>query len=119
VFLLPNDPSDILSQLPCDEVWGVGRRLAPKLRAERILTAQHLRDAADDVLRSLGGVTLLRVAMELRGISCHEERDYDAIPIPSPVPDHSESLLQPKRLSRNPSLRLPRRLPPNFADTGF
>ena len=79
-FLLPNDPSDILSQLPCDEVWGVGRRLAPKLRAERILTAQHLRDAADDVLRSLGGVTLLRVAMELRGISCHEERDYDADP---------------------------------------
>ena len=80
VFLLPNDPSDILSQLPCDEVWGVGRRLAPKLRAERILTAQHLRDAADDLLRSLGGVTLLRVAMELRGISCHEERDYDADP---------------------------------------
>jgi DNA polymerase V len=80
VFLMPDDPSDILSQLPCDEVWGVGRRLAPKLRAERILTAQHLRDAADDVLRSLGGVTLLRVAMELRGISCHEERDYDADP---------------------------------------
>ena len=80
VFLLPNDPSNILSQLPCDEVWGVGRRLAPKLRAERILTAQHLRDAADEVLRSLGGVTLLRVAMELRGISCHEERDYDADP---------------------------------------
>ena len=80
VFLLPDDPSEILSQLPCDEVWGVGRRLAPKLRAERILTAQHLRDAADDVLRSLGGVTLLRVAMELRGISCHEERDYEADP---------------------------------------
>ena len=80
VFLMPDDPSEILASLPCDEVWGVGRRLAPKLRAERILTAQHLRDAADDVLRSLGGVTLLRVAMELRGISCHEERDYDADP---------------------------------------
>ncbi len=80
VFLMPDDLSEILASLPCDEVWGVGRRLAPKLRAERILTAQHLRDAADDVLRSLGGVTLLRVAMELRGISCHEERDYDADP---------------------------------------
>ena len=80
VFLLPDDPTEILSQLPCDEVWGVGRRLAPKLRAERILTAQHLRDASDDVLRSIGGVTLLRVAMELRGISCHEERDYDTDP---------------------------------------
>jgi DNA polymerase V len=80
VFLLPDDPTEILAALPCDEVWGVGRRLAPKLRAERILTAQHLRDAADDVLRALGGVTLLRVAMELRGRSCHEERDYDANP---------------------------------------
>ena len=80
VFRLPDDPTEILAKLPCDEVWGVGRRLAPKLRAERILTAQHLRDAHDDTLRSIGGVTLLRVAMELRGISCHEERDYDADP---------------------------------------
>ena len=80
VFRLPDDPTEILSKLPCDEVWGVGRRLAPKLRAERILTAQHLRDAHDDTLRAIGGVTLLRVAMELRGISCHEERDYDADP---------------------------------------
>ena len=80
VFRLPDDPTEILSKLPCDEVWGVGRRLAPKLRAERILTAQHLRDAHDDALRAIGGVTLLRVAMELRGISCHEERDYDADP---------------------------------------
>ena len=80
VFLMPDDPTDILASLPCDEVWGVGRRLAPKLRSERILTAQHLRDAPDDTLRSIGGATLLRVAMELRGISCHEERDYEADP---------------------------------------
>jgi DNA polymerase V len=80
VFLLPEDPTEFLSKLPCDEVWGVGRRLATKLRAERILTAQHLRDAHDDTLRAVGGVTLLRTAMELRGISCHEERDYDADP---------------------------------------
>jgi DNA polymerase V len=80
VFLMPDNPTEILASLPCDEVWGVGRRLAQKLRAERILTAQHLRDADDNTLRSVGGVTLLRVAMELRGLSCHEERDYDADP---------------------------------------
>ena len=80
VFLLPEDPTEFLSKLPCDEVWGVGRRLATKLRAERILTAQHLRDAHDDTLRAVGGVTLLRTVMELRGISCHEERDYNADP---------------------------------------
>lgn len=80
VFLMPEDTTPILDSLPVDEVWGVGRRLVVKLRSERILTARHLRDAADDVLRSIGGVTLLRTSMELRGISCHEERDYDADP---------------------------------------
>ena len=80
VFLLPDDPTEILFNISCDEVWGVGHRLATKLRAERILTAQHLRDASDDTLRSIGGVTLLRTAMELRGISCHEACDHDEDP---------------------------------------
>ena len=77
---MPDDPTEILSALPVQEVWGVGRRLPLKLRAERILTAQHLRDAPDATIRSIGGVTLLRTAMELRGVPCHEERDYDADP---------------------------------------
>ncbi len=80
VFLMPDDPTEILASLPTNEVWGVGRRLPAKLRAERIITAQHLRDAPDDTLRAIGGVTLLRTAMELRGIACHDERDYDADP---------------------------------------
>ena len=80
VFLLPDDPSDILADLPADEVWGVGRRLAVKLRAERIFTAKDLRDARDDVIRSVDGVVLLRTAQELRGIPSNEERDYDADP---------------------------------------
>ncbi len=80
VFLMPDDPSEILAELPTNEVWGVGRRLPAKLRARRILTAQHLRDAPDDTLRSIGGVTLLRTAMELRGVPCCEEKDYDAAP---------------------------------------
>ena len=80
VFLMPDDPTEILASLPVQEVWGVGRRLPAKLRAERIITAQHLRDAPDDTLRAIGGVMLLRTAMELRGIPCHEERDYDADP---------------------------------------
>ena len=80
VFLMPDDPTDILADLPSDEVWGVGRRLVVKLRAERILTAKHLRDAPDETIRSVGGVTLLRTAMELRGIPCCEDKDYDATP---------------------------------------
>lgn len=80
VFVLPEDPTEILASLPADEVWGVGRRLVTKLRAERIFTALDLRDTPDDILRSVGGVTLLRTASELRGLECHTDRDYDADP---------------------------------------
>ena len=80
VFMLPDDPTDILASLPADEVWGVGRRLAPKLRAEQIFTAKDLRDASDDVIRSVGGVVLLRTATELRGKPCNDDKDYDADP---------------------------------------
>ena len=80
VFVMPDDPTDILAKLPTDEVWGVGRRLPVKLRAERIHTAKDLRDAPDDVIRSVGGVTLLRTATELRGIPCNQDKDYNADP---------------------------------------
>ena len=80
VFVLPDDPTDILAELPADEVWGVGRRLVVKLRAEQIFTAKDLRDAPDDVIRSVGGVVLLRTAQELRGVPSNEDKDYDADP---------------------------------------
>lgn len=80
VFVLPGDPTDVLASLPADEVWGVGRRFAVKLRAEQIFTAKDLRDAGDDVIRSVGGVTLLRTATELRGRPCNDDKDYDADP---------------------------------------
>ena len=80
VFLMPDDPTEILAGLPTGEVWGVGRRLPVKLRASRIITAQQLRDAPDTTIRAIGGVTLLRTAMELRGMPCCEEKDYDAAP---------------------------------------
>ena len=80
VWLLPDDPTETLASLAADDVWGVGRRLVLRLRAEQIFTARDLRDAPDDLLRAVGGVTLLRTAMELRGESCLDERDYDADP---------------------------------------
>lgn len=80
VFVLPDDPARLLSGLPVGEVWGVGRRLQPTLRSRGIYTAGDLRDAPDETLRHLGGVTLLRTAMELRGIPCRDERAFDADP---------------------------------------
>lgn len=80
VFVLPDDPTEILAQLPVGEVWGVGRRLVSKLKAEQIFTALDLRDAPDARIRAVGGVVLLRTATELRGLPCNEEKDYDADP---------------------------------------
>ena len=80
VFVMPDDPDEILARLPADEVWGVGRRLPVRLRAERIHTARDLRDAPDELLRSVGGVTLVRTATELRGVVCSQGRAYDEDP---------------------------------------
>lgn len=80
VYVLPDDPTEVLAKLPAGEVWGVGHRLVHKLKADRIVTAKDLRDAPDDVVRRIGGVTLLRTATELRGVSCNQDRDYDADP---------------------------------------
>ena len=80
VFILPDDPAEILAGLPVGEVWGIGRRLVARLRAEQIFTALDLRDAPDDRLRAVGGVVLLRTATELRGVPCNQERDYEADP---------------------------------------
>ncbi len=80
VFVMPDDSTEILASLPTGEVWGVGRRLPAKLRAERIFTAKDLRDAPDEVVRAVGGVTLLRTATELRGIVCNQDREFEADP---------------------------------------
>ena len=78
VLVLEDDPSERLAKLPVGEVWGVGRKLVMKLRLRGISTALDLRNAASDVLRSIGGITLERTALELRGVSCKSERDYEA-----------------------------------------
>lgn len=60
----------LLPAFPVEDLWGVGRRLAPKLVAMGIRTAAALRDApADDILAKFG-VTLARTQRELQGHPC-------------------------------------------------
>lgn len=61
---------ELLASLEVEEVWGIGRQSAHKLRLRGISTAKGLRDADDAWLRKKLTVTGLRTAMELRGISC-------------------------------------------------
>ena len=53
VFVMPDDPRPVLETLPVGEVWGVGRRLAPKLAALGLQTAWLLA-SADEGFRTRG-----------------------------------------------------------------
>jgi DNA polymerase V len=78
VFVMPDDPAEILSLLPVEEVWGIGRRMGERLRMRGIITALQLRDLSDSIIRSIGSVVTVRTATELRGIEAVVDKDYDA-----------------------------------------
>jgi DNA polymerase V len=80
VFVMPDDPTEILSSLPVEEVWGIGRRMGERLRMRGITTALQLRDLSDSNIRSIGSVVTVRTATELRGIEAVVDKDYDADP---------------------------------------
>ena len=61
-----------LQRIDVSEVWGIGRRMAPRLEAIGIRTVLDLRDADPQVLRRRHSVVLARTVEELRGISCLE-----------------------------------------------
>lgn len=60
----------LLEATKLDDVWGVGRRLAPKLEALGIRNARELRDAVPRWLRQQFSVVLERTVLELRGLAC-------------------------------------------------
>jgi DNA polymerase V len=60
----------VLASFEPEDVWGVAHRLGRRLRALGLVTAQHLRDAAPDLLRREGGVVVERIGRELRGEQC-------------------------------------------------
>jgi DNA polymerase V len=69
--VLAGDPRAVLAGLPVEEVWGVGRRTAPRLRRLGLTTALDLRERGLTEARSLFNVTGLRTVYELRGVSCN------------------------------------------------
>ncbi|WP_303674820.1 Y-family DNA polymerase [Vampirovibrio chlorellavorus] len=71
--LVLTDPKWIdiaLERTDVEDVWGVGRRWAEKLRGCRIHTAKDLRDADEKMILKRFNVVLTRTVLELRGISC-------------------------------------------------
>ncbi len=73
VTLLDSDEEikDALQKTMVEDVWGVGRRLAVKLKAQNIVTAFDLKNINEEWARkNLGGVVGVRLIKELGGLPC-------------------------------------------------
>ncbi len=77
VFLMPEKPLETLDGLPVEEVWGVGSRLAVRLRQRGIATAGQLARADEVKLAAKYSVCLARTVLELRGQSVLELEDVE------------------------------------------
>ena len=64
--------TNILAGLPVGEIWGVGRKLAPKLNAIGIHNALDLKQADPYRIRQQFSVVMQKTVMELNGTVCIE-----------------------------------------------
>ncbi len=62
--------NSLLKRTELEDIWGIGRKLAPKLRSIGIENAYDLINADPFSLRKLYNVCLYRTQLELRGIPC-------------------------------------------------
>ncbi|WP_179188695.1 Y-family DNA polymerase [Kiloniella majae] len=70
VFVFEPDNKAQLQQISIGDVWGISRRLTPKLQALGIYSALDLASADPKRIRSGFNVVLERMVHELNGISC-------------------------------------------------
>ena len=59
-----------LKSLNVDEIWGIGSKLARRLRSANISTALHFKNASSALVRKIGGVMMERTHQELNGLRC-------------------------------------------------
>jgi DNA polymerase V len=64
------DARDIRRYVAIEDVWGVGRKLGPKLRVEGIATALDLANIRPQYAQQLMGIVGRRMVTELRGTPC-------------------------------------------------
>lgn len=71
----PDRQRRLLTLVPVDDVWGVGKRLSKRLNALGITTALDLANASPRAIRDQFSVVLERTVRELNGESCIELED--------------------------------------------
>ena len=64
------DIDELLARVPCEDIWGIGKRLAVRLAAGGIRTACDLKHGEAAWVRKTLGVVGERIRLELQGVSC-------------------------------------------------
>jgi len=66
----PTKADHYLKQVPVNDIWGVGWKLAPKLRAEGVYTALDLKHLSPRHAQQLMGIHGRQMVTELNGTTC-------------------------------------------------
>ena len=69
------DIEKVLRKYPIEDVWGIGRRTSPKLKAMGVNTAFDYTQLSENVIRNIFGIAGLRTWKELQSIPCIEFED--------------------------------------------
>lgn len=64
------DIDEMLSRISCEDIWGIGKRLAARLAVGGIRTGRDLKHADTTWVRKSLGVIGERIVRELNGVSC-------------------------------------------------
>lgn len=75
VFL--KDTTAVLSGLPVEEVWGIGRKLKKRLHAMGVFTALELIKLPESFIKNNFNIMLRRTISELQGTSCIQLKDSE------------------------------------------
>jgi DNA polymerase V len=75
--LTPTQQAEYLNRFPLENLWGIGWRLAPKLRAEGMFTALDVRNLRPQYARQLMGLPGAQLVQELNGTACHDLAPFD------------------------------------------
>ena len=79
VFVMPDDTSKILAATPVEDIWGVGRKLAPQLKKSGISNALQLASQDVGAMSKKHSILLGKTILELRGINALEEKDPEEL----------------------------------------
>ena len=71
-LMRPQDQIEALEALALTDLWGVASRMALRLQDLGIKTPMQLREIESSMLRDRLGVVFERLALELRGMPCHD-----------------------------------------------